>query len=244
MQKKMTLKTRPFQPFLLGVDDLLRLARPYYDQIQANRKRYEESDKIEILPQGVWQTEKSLSIGSFLLKYAGLEALLNCLYNDFKVNSLDVIPNEYFGEKLAQVLSKLAKKNFVYWYLPSRVFLVIPLCTEPPVDPRGVFDTESNEWRKFEEIVQIRHSFSHAVSGDREFIATRKGPKLWVADDSDPSNFWPVTQAPRDHRILNYEVAVSLCGVIDWVIERIRKALPEKLTDSYLGQEQGKVAED
>ena len=83
MKKTITLKTRPFQPLLLAAEDLLRMAKPYFDQIQENKAIYDASGRFTILPEGVWQTEKSLSIAAFMTKYAGLEALVNSCLHDF-----------------------------------------------------------------------------------------------------------------------------------------------------------------
>ncbi len=243
IQKKVTLHTRPFQPFFLAATDLLALARPYYEQIKADRKRYNETGVIERLPQGVWQLDKSLSIGSFMVKYAGLEALANCTYEDYKIREAADLPGDYFIGPLQKIRGNLQGKAFCHWHLATRVFLVVPLCSDPETDPRTVFDITSDEWKKFEEIIQIRHSFNHAEGGRTELVVTKAGPKLWLANDQDPANFWPLTNTPRDHRILNFEAASGLCSVIDWIIEKLRSALPTQLNDSYMAQEQGKVSD-
>lgn len=241
MQQKVTIRTRPFQPFFLAADDLLGLAKPYYDQIDT-KKTLEQTGRIEFLPEGVWRKEKSLSISSFMIKYAGLEAFVNCTYDEFQTRDLDSLPDEYFVGKLQGVRNKLMKNSFPNWYLPSRAFLVIPLCSNAEIDPRNAFDTTSEEWEKFEEIVKIRHSFSHAASVNSVLVVTKAGPRLGTANDENPDNFWPVTGARRDHRLLNYETARALNSVIDWVVGRLRKALPEQLNDSYMTQEQAKVS--
>jgi hypothetical protein len=155
--RKLTLRTRPFQPFFSAATNLLNLARPYFDQIEANKRRYEETHVVVALPKGVWQNEKSLSIGSFMVKYAGLEALVNCTFEDFRIRAVDDLSNDYFVSPLSSIRGRLQGKSFSNWHLATRVFLVIPLCSNPEIDPRNIFDTTTEEWKKFLETVQIRH---------------------------------------------------------------------------------------
>jgi hypothetical protein len=234
---------RPFQPFFLAATDLLNLARPYYEQIEAGRKRYYETGVIEILQQNVWRLDKSLSIGSFLVKYAGLEALANCAYEDHKKREVADLPSDYSLGPLQNKRGNLQKKAFCNWHLATRLFLLIPLCSDPEIDPRNVFDIASDGWKEFEEIIEIRHSFSHAVSVRTELVVAKVRPGFHLANNQDPVNFWPLTNTPRDHRILNFEAASRLCSVIDWVIEKLRSALPIQLNESYMTEEQGKVSD-
>ena len=100
--KNMILKTRPFQPFFLAAKDLLNLARPYHEQIEQNRKKYEKSGIVKPLSQNIWRLEKSLSIGSFMSQYAGLEAFVNCVYNDFKLREPNSLASEYFIDPISK----------------------------------------------------------------------------------------------------------------------------------------------
>ena len=234
-QKKITLSTRPFQPFFLAAEDLLRLASPYYLQIK--------KEVPENVPQDVWQLDKSLSIASFMTKYAGLEALVNCAHNDFEAREARDLPVDYFVALPDKQRKNMQKKAFRQWYLPTRVFLLAPLCCDPIVDPRDAFDVTSSEWKEFEELVKIRNSFSHATQGQRQLLITKAGPKRWWGSDEFPDNFWPLTKAPRDHRILNYETALDLNHTIDWVVNKLRTLMPTQLDDSYMTDEQAKESE-
>lgn len=239
MTKKVIIKTRPFQQLLQGADDLLGLAKPYYDKIEQNRRLNEGRKELKLLEQDVWQTEKSLSIGSFMMKYAGLEALANCTYTDFQLRKLESLPDKYLVRMPKKARKELTNKAFAYWPLRNRVFLLVPLCSDPVVDPNRVFDTESSEWSRFEETVQIRNSFAHPASIEVKSTWTRKEPKIYIDNDDYPSNFWPRTKTPKNHRILNYEIALTLNGVIDWVVGRLRQALPAKLNEDYMTKEEG-----
>lgn len=241
--KHTTLHTRPFQPFFLAANDLLNLALPYYQQIEQDRQRFKETGIVKPLPKGVWQLDKSLSIGSFVINYMGLEAFVNCVHRDFKVRSLGDLPIQFFVGPLQAQRNRMLKKDFGYLYLPTRVFLVMPLCSEPILDPSGVYDVEGPEWAKFLETVQIRHSFNHAEETEVRYTVTKAGPKLWLANDEDPENFWPLTGTHRDHRILNFQAASQLNSIIDWVVSKIRAALPEQLNDTYMSRENMQVSE-
>ena len=241
--KSTTLRTRPFQPFFLAANDLLNLALPYYQQIEQDRQRFKETGIVKPLPKGVWQLDKSLSIGSFVIKYMGLEAFVNCVHRDFRVRSADDLPVDYFIGPLQTQRKQILTKEYGKLYLPTRVFLVIPLCSEPIVDPRIVFDVTGSEWAKFIETVKIRHSFNHAEETEVHYKVTRAGPKLWLANDENPENFWTLTGTHRDHRILNFQSASQLNSIIDWVVSKIRAALPEQLNDTYMSQENMQISE-
>jgi len=243
IQKKIELNTRPFQPLFKAANDLLKLAHPYFNQIQEHGKRFEETGDISTPPSDIWQLEKSLSIGSFMVSYAGMEAFVNCILRDFGVREVVDLSSDYFIGPLSKIKNKLQNKLFNNWHLATRVFLIIPLCSDPEIDPRSVFDTTCDEWKKFKEVIQIRHSFNHAVGGKTDLIITKAGPKLWLIDDKNPVNFWPLTDTPRDHRTLNFTATSKLNQIIDWIVDKLRSSLPTQLNDTYMGKEQGRVSD-
>ena len=238
--KKLITRTRPFQPFILAGNDLLQLALPYHQQIQARKDRYAETKVIDTSGRDEWQLEKSLSIGSFMVKYAGLEALVNCTFEDHMVREVKDLSDDYFIGPLLKKQSKLQGKKFTYWHLATRVFLIIPLCSDPEMDPRTVLDTTSDEWKKFEEIIKIRHSFNHGSEVVGTQNATKLASKLWITDDNYPENFWPLTKVYRDHRLFGYEDALNLHNTIDSLIQKLRAAMPTQLDDKYMTTEQWK----
>lgn len=241
IKQELTIKTRPFQPLLLASEDLLKLAKPYYDQIQEHKLEYDSSGNFEPLPDGVWQIEKSLSIAAFMTKYAGMEAFLNSCLNDFSKKNPEELSDNYFVGPLSSIKKKIKKSNPKNWRLDTRLFLSIPICSEPEIDPTSIFNIESNEWKEFEEVIEIRHSFAHANSVDIKQVATKVGPKEWIADDSHPDNFWPLTKTPKDHRILNYESAKNLNRIIEWAISNCKHALKNLIDENYGSQEMATI---
>jgi hypothetical protein len=105
----------------------------------------------------------------------------------------------------------------------------------------SIFDTSCHEWNKFEEIIQIRHSFNHATEERVTVEITKAGPKLLLANDDFPENFWPLTKAPKDHRILNYEIAKELNAIIDWIIEKLKAGMPVQLNENYMNTEKAEI---
>ena len=102
--KKVIAHTRPFQAFLIAADSLLELAKPYNDIINQEKDKYKKS-KIVVDISTQWQLEKSLSIASFLTKYAGLEAFLNCIYEDFSIRTIGDLPDDVFEDFDKDVIS-------------------------------------------------------------------------------------------------------------------------------------------
>jgi len=228
---------------LLAAEDLLRLARPYCEQIEQSRKRFNGAGVIDDLPQGIWQLEKSLSIGSFMAKYAGVEALVNCGHDDFGVREAEDLSVDYFVAPLDKRRTKLLKKAFKNWNLSTRVFFLPSLCIDPVVDPRDVFDVTSLKWRQFVETVTIRHSFSHAASVRQHLEATKTGPKFWLVNDDHPDNYWLTTRTPKDHRTFNYHAALKLNGVIDWVLSKLTTSMPTQLDEKYFREEKWEISD-
>jgi hypothetical protein len=94
--KKTIFHTRPFQTLFRTADDLLQLALPNYEEIQSNHARYKINKNVEPVSADVWHIEKSLSIGSFMAKYAGIEAFINCIHDDFRTKHPKELPVAYF----------------------------------------------------------------------------------------------------------------------------------------------------
>lgn len=237
IKRTVLITTRPFQPFFLGADDLLKLAKPYFEKIQEYKNNYEQTGVVIPVPKDIWQIEKSLSIGSFFLKYSGLEGLVNCMFDDFKCNDIDSLPEEYFVGPLLKKRKQLITRSFPNWTLTTRVFLIIPICSEPAIDPRKEFDTDSTVWKEFKEIILIRNWLIHAASDNIRLELTKTGPKFWTANDQHPDNFWPINKVSKDHRIFNYELACKLNETIDWIVTKLRSSLPDQINDSYMTQE-------
>jgi len=235
--KRTILRTRPFQPFFLAAKDLLNLAYPYFQQIERSREHYNRTKEIIPIQGNIWQLEKSLSVGSFLAKYAGLEAFANCIYDEFGQRKIEDIPGYYFDVFPTDLHKKLIKKDFKKWYLGTRVYFVITFCTDSVIPPKTVFDNLCLEWKKFEETIAIRHSFNHPRKEEIKMEITYAGYKQWLVNDENPNNFWPLTKVHKDHRALNYQAATDLNTVLDWVINKLRNAMPNKLNDNFMTQE-------
>ena len=105
------------------------------------------------------------------------------------------------------------------------------------IDPSVIFDINSNDWKKFEELIEIRHSFNHAVEVRTRQEARKEAPKLWLVNNQFPENIWPINKVERDHRVLNFKSASNLSEVIDWAMDRLTNAFPEKLNNSYMTEE-------
>ncbi len=243
MKKIITIKTRPFQHLLLASDDLLNIAKPYYDQIQTGMKVCKSTGIITDLPPGVWQKEKSLSISAFMTKFAGLEALVNSCLNDFTKRTIEQLSDEFFTGQLVSLKEKLKKRKPQDWRLSTRIFLSIPICSTPIINPTSVFNIESKEWKEFEELVKIRHSYTHANSVNVKQVLTKVSTKVWNADDTNVDSFWQLTNTPKDLRIFNFESATKLCEIIDWVISLYKGALQSNLDDEYCSKETAHIEE-
>jgi hypothetical protein len=192
MSVKGILHTRPFQPLFRAADDLLKLAFPYFKRIEKRKREYEKTQEISIPSSVVWQMEKSLCIASFMAKYAGLEALVNCIHSDFKIRNLVDLPEDYFIGPIRKQKSKMTKKTFTMWHLASRVFMIIPICSSPITDPRTIIDIDCKEWSKFLEIIDIRHSFIHAEEAKIQYEITKSdNPKISIVDDKALVNYCP-----------------------------------------------------
>jgi len=235
--KSTVLNTRPFQAFFLASKDLIHLAEPYYEQIELHRNDYNKTGVLRPLSQNVWRLDKSCSIGSFLAQYAGLDAFINCAFNEFKLHPISALPDEFFIGDVVKYKKDLLKKQFESWYVGTRAFMLLPLCSDPMIDPSTVFDIYSKEWKKFEELVQIRHSFNHASAVKVPMELTKTGPKFWAANDDFLENSWPLTKTHKDHRSLNYRATSELNQVIDWVVKNLMTALPDKLNDDFMTNE-------
>lgn len=235
--KKLIKRTRPFQPFLIASDNLLGLALPYYRHIKEKKKKYAETKIVDESGREEWQLEKSLCIASFMTRFAGLEALVNCVYNDFCRHSIDELPESIFQSSWRKLKKSLSKNAFCHWSLANRVYFLTALCTEPMVNAKAVFDAESKEWKMFEEVINIRHSFSHPTEVVGQVTATKVAPGEWIADDNFPENFWELTSVSKDHRTLEYEDVLRLNRTLDWIIEKLRSTMPLQLNDDYMTKE-------
>lgn len=236
-EKHHRLITRPFQPFLKAADDLLHLARPHHEAIAKAWEHYRVNNvRLPIDPKS-WQLEKSLSISSFMMSYIGLEALVNCIFEDFGVHAVKSLPQEYFGGQLSKVYKKIIKKPFGKLRLTTRLYLIAPLCTDPMIDPSSLFDIDSSKWRTLEEVVEIRHFFNHASSEEMRFDVKPIGEKLFEANDNFPDNFFPLTNVSKDCRTFNMSDAEKLNDSLNWALETIKQALSHKADDVYMTQE-------
>ncbi len=242
--KKLLKRTRPFQPFFLAAEDLLRFALPYYQQVQGRVNTTGMAGPPDATFQEVWRKDKSASLGSFLTMYSGLEALVTCAHRDFRVRQPSALPNVYYSPLPPKQIKKMLKKSFNQWSLGSRVRLLAPLCSDPVVEAGEVFDTSSIDWKKFAELIEIRHSFAHADVVEDELLATQVAHKAWNVDDQFSGNFWPLTQVPRDHRNFNYECADGLNRIVEWVVKTLRAALPNQLNKSYMANEDWILRDD
>lgn len=243
-KKRIILGGRPFQPFLLAADDLLQLAYPYFKKIEESRKNYEKTGEVNFKDRNAWQLDKSLSIGSFMAKYAGLEAFINCAYNEFKINSVEDIPVSYFIGVLKKQRNGLVKKNFYQWHLGSRVYFIAPLCVESMFNPSKIFDITNRKWNKFLEIIEIRNSFNHAKNTGAYTELTSAGPMQWMANDDFPENYWPLTKVYREHRTFNYQAAKDIGEIIDWIINKLRNFIPDLLNEEFMTKEKVEILKE
>jgi len=216
---------------------LLQLAKPYHQRIKARKDSYAETNAVDSSGRDEWQLEKSLSIASFMTFYAGIESLVNCIHKDFQTHTLDSLPGAFFSAPLDKLKTSLSKKTFGNWYLANRVYLVASLCTDPAVDPSELFSIEEEEWKKFVEIIKIRHTFNHPIEVVGQALATKNARGLLIVDDNFAENFWPLTNVSRDHRTFNYEDASRLGSILEWIIGRLRGAMPTQLNDDYMTKE-------
>jgi hypothetical protein len=241
--KKLIARTRPFQALFAAADDLRGLAYPYYQLVEASKQKFKGTEIADPVNRDDWRREKSLAIGAFTIMYAAIEGLVNCAFNDFGIRQVSDLPEFCFKNELENRKKALRNKDFGWWHLATRVFLLPPLCSDPIIDPCQVFDINSAEWKKFIEIIEIRHSFNHACEQQLPISATKAGPNFWLVDDSHPDNSWPMTGTPRDHRVFGYESASTLNFGLEFILEKLREAMPNQLNDDYMTKESWKILE-
>jgi len=234
--KRLRMRTRPFQPFFQAANDLLSMALPFYKKVEAEKLLYDFAKSPRTNDSNSWRLEKSLSIGSFITKYMGLEAFANFTYIEFGKRSANELPDEIFAE-FDNIKRKLKKQEFGDWPLRPRIVLLAPLCTGPIIFPEEVFDFNSAEWKEFKELIEIRNSFIHASEQHINVIATMARPGYWLARDDSSVNFWPLTGVSKDHRTFNYQDAKNLGGIIDYIVKCVSDILYGRNFARYMNEE-------
>ncbi|MEZ5359551.1 MAG: hypothetical protein R3F48_12100 [Candidatus Zixiibacteriota bacterium] len=242
MSHKAIIYTRPFQALLRAADDLLTSAYPYHKYIHKDKSfKIKDGELVNAAPRDIWQCEKSLCIGSFFANYAGVEAFINYIYLKYSKRTIDTIPEEFFNSIETRVIKLIRRKNFFDWNLENRAYFVIPLVKEQPIKPSGIFDIGSDQWKRFKEVIEIRHSFIHPTQSETKIEITKVNDKLSMVNDSSPDNFWPLLNVARDHRILDYQATIAIRDTMLWILEKIASSIPEYIDPKILNQEDVKI---
>lgn len=224
------ITTRPFQPLFAAMETLLNEAKPLHAEIMgANVTGPDDVD------QQKWAREKHLATGSFIMGVLGIEAFVNCLWEEFKLRTPLDMPDEWFGRKGR--ITNLKERPFEKWKLQEKVYFIPTICSPGAKPPSDFFKKNARHWQRFDEVVEIRHRLAHARPVRADWVVTLGQDKLHTVDDSKRSNFWARTKIPKDIRSFNYECAQIGVDEVTWVRDSIMKFLADRIPSKYLHEE-------
>ncbi len=176
-------------------------AAMHFEKMAVNtRSQWSETNPPD---QNKWWAEKFYAGAAFLHYSLYCEALVNNVWDDFKIRNVADLPD---------YLTKNIFKKDEDMMLPfkDRLWLTPYLCIEIPDYNKEYFCKNSLNFQKIIEIFQIRDSYVHPKSTERDFKITLRSNKIHHVDDSAAINIWQRTGIAKDITIMG---ATELPGV-------------------------------
>jgi len=215
---------RPFQALFDSMEYHYKVSEDLFKRVHA-----QDPSDSRAFDQKLWVTEKAESRAAFIMGMAGIEAFTNNVLSDFKLRN---------KEDLKEIhLSKEQKNKFIErWRLVDKVYFLPTLCNSKLEPPEFYFNKDSNEFRLFEELVQIRNSIMHGRPEPWKIKIKFRPDKNHEVYDSFEENFWPLSKIHKDFTSFNYECAKVAYDNIIWLKDRLMGTL-ERVERKYLIEE-------
>lgn len=215
---------RPFQSLFFAFELSYARSQELFIKIHA-----QDPSRPEDFDQNLWMEEKAFSRDCLIMGMAGIEALANNLYRDFATRSKNDLPDN--------LLNKNQRKNEIEWWrLTDKVYFLPTICNITLSPPASYFDKESDKYKLFEELIEIRNSILHGRPEALLMLAKLNPNKRHELIDNFDQNFWPCSKLPKDITAINGECAKIAYENIIWVRDSLVGFI-EKLNEKYLKEE-------
>ncbi len=219
---------RPFQSLFWAMELHYEESKGLYQAIHA-----QDPSRPDKFDQQLWMKEKAASRACFISGMAGIEAFANTVLKDFGVRGKGDLPE--------QILSKSQKKNPIdRWRLADKVYFLPTLCNKHLTPPPCYFTKDSQSFKLFEELIDIRNSIMHGRPEAALWLFKLKAGKMHEVKDDFDTNFWSLSRICKDFSSFNYDYARVAYDNIVWVRGCLVGFL-EKVDDKYMSEHKIKL---
>lgn len=194
-KKKFVIQRRPFQLMFLGMNQYLEESKPLYKKISETDIASIDNESVASY-QALYNKEKVLSISSFLLGMNALESFANCLYDELKYKESNELADIYFGSH--RRIKDFKLRSYYKWILKEKLYFLPSLILVEGKLPPNYIDKESLNWKKLEEIIDIRNEIVHLKPRKLKGTVERKDNGEIIMKNSDKDSEWRITQIPKD----------------------------------------------
>ncbi len=215
---------RPFQYLFFSMEYHYKESEKFYNEIHK-----QDALKPEEFNQYLWMKEKAESRACLVSGVAGIEAFANTVLKEFSLRKKEDMSEE--------ILNKHQRKKPIdRWRLIDKVYFLPTLCNKQLTPPAFYFKKDSEAFKLFDELIQIRNSMMHGRLQPALMLFKLRPNKIHLAYDDIDLNFWPMSKAPRDLNSFNYECAKIAYNNISWVRDSLVEFL-ENIDKRYLSEE-------
>ena len=215
---------RPFQGLFSSMEHHYKQACVLYEKLHAQ----DFSDPLKF-DQDLWNSEKAAARSSFIMVMAAIEAFVNNVYSDFGSRKKEDLSVTLLNESQK-------KRSFEFWKLQDKVYFLPTMCNTLLNPPAFYFKRDSNDFKLFEELVEIRNSIMHGRPYPFLIRIELKPNKIHELYDGFPENFWPISKIPKDFTSFNFDCTKTACNNILWLKNSLTEFL-DKVNEKYFIEE-------
>lgn len=225
------LDSKTFQALFEDSEMHITLAEKYHqNHIKSIKEDASKADQESLRMQSIFSRSCILS------SIAALEALSNAILHDFKKYDFNDLDSKWLKSRHKK------NENILRWQLEDKVFIIPAICRYKIENPNGYFKNNTKILKLLEEMRKIRNSIAH---GEIEKLHIKIYDNKTV-DFSIKSNFWPLTQIPRDAFGVGFDHAKLIFDhsleVAKFLIEKVEPKIElEYLNDQIIKYKNGQT---
>lgn len=224
------VKSRPFQSLFNDAEYFLSEAKIFHDRVQKSK-----TNNNEFADQNYLRLERANSRASIIASVAGLEAFANSVLSEFRKRQ----PNEMDADWLTRKHKEVPLDR---WSLKDKINFLPSLCNSKVKHPECFFDMNSESFKLFKEIVEVRNTLAHGRIVDVKYVVTLFSDRKHEADSNYPENMWQVSKFPKEISALRYNHALQTNRNIIWVLKSLISFLDSKIDRKYLLEQEFKTS--
>ncbi|PJA27800.1 MAG: hypothetical protein CO189_06310 [candidate division Zixibacteria bacterium CG_4_9_14_3_um_filter_46_8] len=176
-----------------------------------------------------WLFKENMYAGSSFLYYClYCEALINQVWEDFKIKEAVELPPEIL-KKIGTLISDARHLPF-----KDRLYITPYICNRNhDIFPKAYYHKETVHYQRVIELFQVRDSYVHSKSRKEEIKFTTRKNKVHHIDNSQGDKSWPQTRLPRNITVIEARNLQIVEDISNWIFETLNKFLGYRLDEKW-----------